>query len=239
MAEGDDYTRFDRRGAGMTDYIQDFDFSVDLLRCVLWQYNDATRLQSLLAQKQDWYVQNQTDFWQSWCRDVFDLRTANAFGLSVWGEILKESRETKVEGTGADYPAFGFGPFRRNFKHGNFRRADAGHIRLSTDQYRMLLQLRYFKLTSRGTVPEINAFLQRLFGDQGAVYVLDPLDMSFAVYVFTFEPASWQRFVLTDMDTLPRPAGVGVSIRVVSRPSFGFGPQHLNFSGTFAETKRG
>ena len=222
----------------MTDYIQDFDFSVDLLRCVLWQYNDAARLQSLLAQKQDWYVQNQTDFWKSWVRDVFDLRTASPFGLTVWGKILKESRETPVDGTTADYPAFGFGPFKRNFKRGNFRRTNAGTVKLSADQYRLLLQLRYFKLISRGTVPEINAFLRRLFGNQGAVYVLDPLDMSFAVYVFTFAPSSWQRFILDDMDTLPRPAGVGVSIRVVSRPAFGFGRHHLNFSGTFAETKR-
>ncbi len=221
----------------MTDTVQDFDFSVDLLRCVLWQYNDATRLQSLLQQKQNWYVEHQTEFWESWVRDIFDLRTANAFGLSVWGLILNESRETEVAAASADHPAFGFGGLRRNFGRGNFRRTNAGTLRLTLDQYRLLLQLRYFKLVSRGTVTEINAFLRRLFGDQGAVYVLDPLDMSFAVYVFSFEPSSWQRFVLADMDTLPRPAGVGTQIRVVSRPTFGVGDHHLNYSGAFASTK--
>ena len=101
-----------------------------------------------------------------------------------------------------------------------------------------MLQLRYFKLVSRGTVPEINAFLDRLFTDQGHVYVLDPLDMTFAVYVFTFSPTSLQKFVLEDMDALPRPAGVGVQIRVAGRKAFGFGPQRLNFRGGFAETPR-
>ena len=221
----------------MSQYIQDIDYSVDLLRCILWQYNDAERLQSLLVQKQDWYNENQSAFWENWTRDVFDLRTANDFGLAVWGRILRESRDAHVAGTGVAYPAFGFGAHRKNFNNGNFRRGKAGYLRLGTEQFRLLLQLRYFKLVSRGTVPEINAFLRRMFQDQGKVYVLDPLDMSFAVYVFSFAPTYWQRFVLADMDALPRPAGVGASIRVVTRKTFGFGPHHLNFRGTFAETR--
>lgn len=217
--------------------IQDFDFAVDLLRCVLWQYNDAERLQGILSRKQAWYEQNQTEFWSWWVVNVFDLRTANDFGLAVWGRILEESREVSMPGTLPDYPAFGFAD-RRNFTRGNFRRSNGGFTRLSIDQYRLLLQLRYFKLVSRGTVPEINAFLQRLFGDQGRVYVLDPLDMTFAVYVFTFVPTSWQQFILDDMAALPRPAGVGTKIKVVSRKVFGFGPHHFNFRGGFAEINR-
>ena len=222
----------------MSGYIQDFDFSVDLLRHVLWQYNDAERLQTLLAGKQDWYARNQTAFWENWTRDVFDLSTANDFGLSVWGKILRESREVPVPGANQGHPTFGFGASRRNFGRGNFRRANAGYLKLDTEAYRLLLQLRYYKLVSRGTVPEINAFIRRIFKDQGNVYVLDPLDMSFAVYVFSFAPAYWQRFVLEDMDALPRPAGVGAMIRVVTRKAFGFGPHRKNFSGSFAETKR-
>lgn len=222
----------------MSAYIQDFDFSVNLLRCLLWQYNDAARLQSLLQSKQDWYTRNQADFWASWLRDVFDLRTANDFGLAVWGKILLASRDVAVPGMGAAYPAFGFGQYKRNFGRGNFRRAAAGYTRLSPAQYRLLLRLRYYKLTSRGTVPEINAYLRMLFEGDAEVYVLDPLDMSYAVYVFSRAPSSWQRFVLEDMDALPRPAGVGARIRVVSRAAFGFGPDRLNFTGNFAETVR-
>lgn len=220
----------------MSAAVQEFDFSVDLLRCVLWQYNDAGNLQSLLAQKQGWYAENQAEFWESWVRDVFDLSTANDFGLSVWGKILREGREAYVAGASAGHPAFGLSASRKNFGRGNFRRGNAGYLKLGTEPYRMLLQLRYYKLVSRGTVPEINAFMKKLFQDQGNVYVLDPLDMSFALYVFSFAPAYWQRFILDDMDALPRPAGVGVRIRVVGKKGFGYGQSRKNFSGNFAET---
>ena len=221
----------------MTQY-QDFNFNVDLLRCILWQYNDAERLQSLIKQKQEWLIDHHTDFWAWWVKNVFDLRTASDFGLAVWGIILEESREVFMSAARPGYPAFGFGEYRKNFGKSNFRRLHDGYTKLALEQYRLLLQLRYFKLISRGTVSEINAFLKMLFQGQGRVFVLDPLDMSFAVYVFTFSPTSMQKFVLDDMDALPRPAGVGAQIRIVSRQVFGFGPDHLNFRGGFAETKR-
>lgn len=223
----------------MSNYIQDFDFNVDLMRCLLWQYNDATRLQSLLQEKKSWYEKNHTEFWKNWLRDVFDLRTADDFGLSVWGKILNESRDSYVAGAGIDYPAFGFGQYRKNFGNGNFRRAKSGYTQLETEQYRLLLRLKYFKLISRGTVPEINSFLNELFQNEGRVYVLDPLDMSFIVYVFTFAPSSWQRYILEDIDALPRPAGVGAKIRVVHRKVFGFGKHHFNFTGNFSESRKG
>ena len=87
-------------------------------------------------------------------------------------------------------------------------------------------------------MPEINDFMLKLFRGQGNVYVLDPLNMTFAVYVFTFAPATWQRYVLEDMNSLPRPAGVGVRIVVPTRRAFGFGPERLNFRGNFATSKQ-
>lgn len=148
---------------GRQEYIQDFHFNADLLRGLLWQYNDAESLQVMLRKKQEWYERNQAEFWNWWIVNVFDLRTASDFGLAVWGKILGESRGAPVKGMDADYPAFGFGRHRRNFGRGNFRRSSDGYIRLGGEQYRLLLQLRYFKLVSQGTVPEINAFLKRLF----------------------------------------------------------------------------
>lgn len=217
--------------------VQDLDFHVDLLRHILWQYNDATRLQTLIEGKQAWYETHQERFWSDWIRDVFDLQTANEFGLSVWGRILGESRDIKTEYQKPNHPAFGFGAGRKNFGRGNFRRGSGSSLTLSLDQYRLLLRLRYFKLVSRGTVAEINDYLARLFGDRGRVWVLDPCDMSFAIYVFKFTPTSLDQYVLSDMDALPRPAGVGVEMRVVTRKTFGFGPQHLNFTGGFADSR--
>lgn len=72
----------------MTTTIQDIDFSVDLLKALLWQDNSAEKIESLLQQKQDWYNINQEQFWSDWVTNVFDLRTANQFGLAVWAIIL-------------------------------------------------------------------------------------------------------------------------------------------------------
>lgn len=451
--------------------IQAFDYSIDLLQAILWQYNDAAKLQSLLEQKQTWYDEQYSEFWEDWYRDVFDLRTANDFGLSVWAILLnipltittnlspsaniwgfgpyptftRASSGTYYDNAGllvsagndvpryaydphtlqyagllyeaaatnqllrsqefdnaswgkvrstvtanatiapdgtltaeklvidataanshyvsqptvktyvpgdvvtfsyhikkSDYnfhilrfitggaivssvsaalnlvtgvisgvsagisthleilpngyyrfgitftctgsgvvnalsylsetgtitittPTAGFGTFlwgaqledgpnmtsyiptlgataaraadlltantsgfRKNFNRGNFAPSTSG-IKLTLAQKRLVLQLRYFQLVTRGAIPEINRFLNYVFADFGKVYVLDGLDMSIN-YVFTFLPPSQLRFVLESFDVLPRPAAVGVNYVVLVRDTFGFGPFHTNFN---------
>lgn len=211
--------------------IQSFDFSVNLLAALLWQYNDALKLQSLLENKQAWYNREYSEFWTDWYRDVFDLRTANDFGLSVWAIILNIPL-TITSGGVPSSNIWGFGPFRKNFNRGNFAPSTSG-IRLTTEQKRLVLRLRYFQLITRGAIPEINKFLAYVFAPFGKVYALDGLDMTMN-YVFTFTPPSQLRFVLETFDVLPRPAGVGVNYVTLIRDTFGFGPFRLNFNrGTF------
>lgn len=59
-----------------------------ITRALRWQQNKAPRITSLLNQKQAWYDRYNTQFWQNWETSVFDLRTANPFGLVVWCIIL-------------------------------------------------------------------------------------------------------------------------------------------------------
>lgn len=210
--------------------IQQFDFSVDLLRALLWQYNDAERLQKLLELKQDWYNDNQRDFWQNWERDVFDLRTANDFGLSVWSIILNVPLVADEGTDPIGKPIWGFGAYRQNFNNGNFAKTGSGSVKLTMAQKRLVLQLRYFQLVSRGTIPEINGFLKALWGNEGQVYVIDSYDMTFAIYVFTFSPSSQVQFILEKFDLLPRPAGVGVKYLVITKNTWGFGEFHQNFN---------
>lgn len=213
--------------------IQQFDYSVNLLQSLLWQYNEAGRLQKLLELKQDWYNTNQTEFWQNWERDVFNLATANDFGLTVWSIILGRILNVTTAAQNPDLPTWGFADTHKNFNNGNFRRSTAGSISLTIDQKRIVLQLRYFQLVTRGAIPEINRFLKRVFADLGQVYVLDGLDMTMT-YVFTFVPSSGLQFVLEQYDVLPRPAGVKLKILVLTEPAFGFDEFHENFdNGNF------
>jgi len=215
--------------------IQEFDYSVDLLRALLWQHDNAESLKTIIQRKQDWYNVNQRDFWASWYDEVFNLDTANDFGLAVWARILDiplavEKPADKLK------DAFGFGVNHQNFGNGNFARGQAGEIPLTIDQRRLVLKLRYFQLVSRGAVPEINEWLSVLFGNDGDVFVVDSLDMTFATYFFSFAPNSQLRFILENYDLLPRPAGVGVRWQIQIKPSFGFGVNHLNFeNGNFGD----
>lgn len=59
-----------------------------ITRALRWQENKAPRITSLMNQKQAWYDRYNTQFWQNWEAGVFDLRTANPFGLVVWCIIL-------------------------------------------------------------------------------------------------------------------------------------------------------
>lgn len=213
--------------------IQAFDYSVDLLRAILWQYNDAERLQALLDAKQSWYNDNQTAFWTDWYRDVFNLQTANDFGLSVWAIILDIPIVVTVEPSDPGKPTWGYGQYHKNYNNGNFSRRTPGAVHLTTEQSRTVLRMRYFQLTSRGTVPEINAFLDILFGDLGGAYVIDALDMSM-IYVFLFALPSQLQFVFERYDILPRPAAVGVSYLSLPAIPWGFDEYNENFdNGNF------
>jgi hypothetical protein len=186
---------------------QAFDFSVDLMRALLWQDNKAAKLTSIIQQKQEWYDENQTTFWNNWVTDVFDLRTANQFGLAVWAIILGVSLTVILPPSNPDKPTFGFGGFRRNFNRGNFSNATSSTALLTLQQRRILLQLRYLRLTTRCTVPSINKAVNRILGDQGRIRVVDGGTMTIT-YVFDFAPSSELAFVLQNFDILPRPAAV-------------------------------
>ncbi len=137
------------------------DNKTDLLKNIFWQYDSAEKLKSLITQKQAYYDKAFTTFWQNWYKNVFDLSTANTFGLNLWGFILNLPRQIKS-------------------KSGNV-------AILNDEQYRILLKGQFLKFKSGGTVPEINEYLKAAFGNLGEIYVLDNLDMSLTLFI-GFEP---------------------------------------------------
>jgi hypothetical protein len=212
--------------------VQNFNLSVDLLRAILWQYNDAENLQGILTQKQAWYEDSHTQFWANWIYDVFYLLNANDFGLSVWSIILGQPLALDVAPDDPAKPVWGFETYHKNFGRGNYAKAGGG-VGLSEFQKRMILRLRYFQITTNGTVPEVNKFLAHVFADWGGAYVVDNGSMSIA-YVFSMQLPSDLMLVIEQFDLLPRPAGVEVTILTNSPMRFGFGEYRLNFdNGNF------
>lgn len=231
--------------------IEVFDFTVNLLQAILWQYDESPNLISLLSQKQAWYDLNQTAFWESWYTNIFDLRTANAFGLAVWSYILNLPLFIPLNPDPMDKPLWGFNAYDPtfptlentyvNFGNGNFSTQNQ-IITLTVEEQRFILRLRYFQLVSNGTVftnennlkiDGINKFLNylistSLFTPIGSIYALDGLDMSMT-YVFNFDVPYSLRYVLETYDLLPRPAAVGIKYTVLTGSIWGFGMYNENF----------
>jgi hypothetical protein len=208
--------------------IQRFDFAVDLLKALLWQYDAAANLQGLLGAKADWYDANQTEFWQDWITHVFDLRTADEFGLAVWSVILGLPLffNTAPVVTG---PIFGFDEQTGfNFDNSNFGDNNGNTYELPLGTKRIALQLRYFQLTSSGTVPETNRMLKYVFGGLGRAWLEDYHNMTQG-YVFDFPLTFDLRYLFNNYDVLPRPAGVSSAYFDATVPHWGFAAGDLNF----------
>ena len=206
--------------------IQAFDFSVNLLRASLWQYNDATNLQGLLNAKNTWYLENQTQFWNNWYNDVFNLQTANDFGIKVWGEIL--GLKLYVNPTTATGDVFGFdGSDGFNFDNGIL--TDYSSYELPLEIKRIALQLRYFQLVSSGTVPETNRMLKYVFRNYGNAFLYDYGAMK-QLYIFNFPVIFDLQYLFNNYDILPRPAGVKSNWYDNTIGYFGFGSTNVNFN---------
>lgn len=206
------------------------DLHADLLAAVLWQYDDSPAMLSLARAKQKFYDENITQFWYDWYRDVFNIDTANEFGLSVWARILDIPLELISPPTPVGEVSFGFGEYSENFEHGNFGRASDGTIRLTLKQKRIIVRLRYFGLTHSPTLDNINTFLKEHFWQgESRVFVTDSMNMDYIVYTFGYEPGAELRFILEEFDLLPRPSTVGTLYIVTPRAAWGFGPYRMNF----------
>lgn len=211
--------------------IQTFDYSIDLMKVLPWQY-DNSNIRTLLEKKSEWYDENHRQFWEDWERDVFNLTTANDFGLNVWSIILNLPLYTRDDASPSNYPAFGFASFGMNFDNGNFATDATNFSNLSTDDKRLLLMLRWAKITSDGTMWHINETLYRLMG--GKVYALDGLDMTIT-FIFTERLSSVLMNLLETYDIFPRPSGVKAKFLVVPRQAFGFADYGLNFDQTYSQ----
>lgn len=175
--------------------IFEYNSKTDLEKYIIWQYGNSSALQTLLTQKQEWYNENQTEFWQNWTKDVLNISTANDFGLSVWGNLLQVPRTYKIDGV---------------------------MTTLEKEQYRLLLRGRLLYLRMNGSVPQINQYLKLLFESDGTAFVRDNLDMTMT-YILDFTPTTEQLVVLLNTNVLPRPAGVGYKIYVLpDEEIFGF-----------------
>ena len=121
--------------------IQSFEFHSDLLRAILWQYEDAKNLKALAQHKANYFERSTILFWHDWYRDVFNIDTANEFGLNIWSRILDVPLGIDVPPSDKTKIGFGFGKKKTNFK-ANFRRNADYTLSLTVDQKRLIVRMR-------------------------------------------------------------------------------------------------
>lgn len=191
--------------------IQTFNFDVPITKALLWQYNSAVNLQSLIIKKQLWYDLNFTEFWNRWYTNVFNLVTADEFGLIVWAIILDIPLYIDPNEIRSDDYIWGFDEDRMPFDHGNFYDNDDILI-LSLEERRFILRLRYFETISRGALLEVNEFLVKIVpplgGGVGTIYAIDNEDMTMTV---KYDPLIIHDRLIQYLelyDIFPRPTGV-------------------------------
>lgn len=212
--------------------IQEFDYSVNLLKAILWQYNSAPNLQAILNAKQTWYNKNQSEFWEDWFTDVFNLETCNDFGCIVWAIILGIPTNLISAPQPNNKTPFGFDTTNlSNFNVYNFTANASSSISFTIDQKRIILRLRYRQLVSRATVPEVNKILKDILGAYGNMHMIDGLNMT-QLLICNFPIPSFLNILFSEFDIIPRPGGVKMIVVDTTVPVFGFGSFNQNFFGS-------
>lgn len=127
------------------------------------------------------------DLSERFVREILDFDTCIPEALDYyWGKVFRISR--------------------------TFSDDDGNEFSLTDDQFRQLIKIRAFATRWDGSALMMNEFLKDLYKDRGKAYMLDRQNMTVQVYVFMFGLEQWERYLFTNKDVLPRPAGVGTDI---------------------------
>jgi len=193
----------------------------DLTQTVISQYGNSPTILQLVENMSE-YLDSRADI-NAFFDFVWNLDTAQGFGLDIWGRIVDISRELTIP---EDPLFFGFNealpgsyPFEEQPFYSGPGRTQT--YRLSDDAYRKLILVKAMANISATTAPAINALLQVMFSDRGRVYVNDIGHMMLR-YTFEFDLAPYEIAIMTQSRALPRPAGVKAFLFNGVLPMFGF-----------------
>lgn len=145
---------------------------------------------------------------------LWNIATAEGYGLDVWGRIVVINRTLQVntryfgfeEGL-PDYDPFNVSPF---YSGGGITTS----VALSDSAYRVLILAKALHNICFGSIPGINAILQLLFPNRGPCYVTDNNDMTMT-YTFGFIPTPVELAIIETSNVLPRPTGVAVKFSIL------------------------
>ncbi|RKS87346.1 uncharacterized protein DUF2612 [Orbus hercynius] len=187
---------------------------------ILRQYGNSEKLKNII------YTFNNgmdvTDIVNKFYDNVFNLDTANSYGLDVWARIVDVSRYVKFDSIGE---VFGFdGQKLSTFNRGSFYSGEkvTTTLKLADDFFRTVIKSKAAVNISDSSIKDINRILGSIFNSDIKPFVTDNLDMSMH-YVFPFYLRDNEISLIKNSNILPRPSGVKLrGIITIPNQVFGF-----------------
>lgn len=184
----------------------------DYWRTILSQYANSEILTTIIGDLFE--CLDQTANFDAFFDLIWNVDTAQGYGLDVWGRIVGVSRvlQIPVATTYLGFEEMG-GAQVEGFNQAPFYAGDpvTNNYSLSDDAYRLLIFAKALANITDGSVASINRLLLSLFPNRGNCYVTDGLNMTIT-YTFAFSLTSVEFAIVSNSGVLPRPAGVSTTI---------------------------
>jgi hypothetical protein len=185
--------------------------SFDVWKTILSQYANSSILTRLI-ENMDSYLDQSTNF-DAFFDLIWNVDTAQGYGLDVWGRIVNVSRTLSVS-TGGDF--FGFqeaGGSAQPFNQAPFFSGQqiSDNFILTDSAYRTLIFAKALANICDGSIPAINQILLNLFPHRGNCYVVDGLNMTMT-FKFDFVLSPVELALISQSGVLPKSTGVSLSV---------------------------
>lgn len=183
---------------------------------VISQYANSPVITSLIGSF--FSAEDLTQEFDAFYDDIWNVLTAQGYGLDVWGRIVGVGRTFRQlnptlnfgfqEATTVNATPFNVAPFYSGPQAGP---PQEGSFSLTDTQFRLLILAKAAFNISDGSIPSINQLLLSLFPGRGNVYVTDNGNMTMT-YTFKFPISSNELAMLVQSGVLPKPSGVAATI---------------------------
>lgn len=196
---------------------------LDVERTIISQYGQSATITQLIANMNE-CLDPRANF-GAFYDYVWNVNTAQGFGLDIWGRIVGVSRLLRIAGSD---PLVGFDtgniPYDwQTMSHGRWARNGEGTggqaFELNDDAYRTLILTKALANISATNARSLNQLLHNLFPGRGRVYVKDLGGMAMQ-FVFNFALTPVERAIVSQSGVLPHPAGVLYSVIIVPTNRF-------------------
>ncbi len=176
---------------------------------VLSQYGNSATILALIDAINQWF--DPMNLIDDWYDKLWNVATAQGYGLDVWGRIVGVQRVLNVavgkywgyaEATTLSADPYGQSPFYRG-------EPLTDNFALSDEAFRLLIMAKAAANITDGSIPSINAILMALFPGRGNAWIADGLDMTMT-YTFAFNPplTEVEQAIVQQSGVLPRSTGV-------------------------------